>query len=113
MVTEFSGPPSSGRTQLALGIAARATLQNRMRVHYVSGDGGGPWVLSNRMTKMFVDLVTPGGCSRFMTKEAKSAVFAALERVLVSSTPNAHSLLATLARSKRRRPPIVVITTAA
>ena len=49
MVTEFSGPPSSASTQLALGITARATLRNRMRVHYVLGGGGTPWVLLKRL----------------------------------------------------------------
>mmetsp|Transcript_16390 Transcript_16390/g.35432 ORF Transcript_16390/g.35432 Transcript_16390/m.35432 type:complete len:116 (-) Transcript_16390:48-395(-) len=37
MVTEFSRPPSSGKTQLALSIAAHTAFENKCQVHYISG----------------------------------------------------------------------------
>jgi len=39
LITEFMGPPASGKTQLTLSVAANAALQKR-QVHYLASGGG-------------------------------------------------------------------------
>jgi len=118
MVTELSGPSSSGKTQLALSIAAHAVLTNQMNVHYISG-GSSTKALSRRLFSIFLELARSsvvavqyqqqngvsgvgGGDARSMTyemeEEAKSIALKALDRVHVASIPDAYSLLAMLAR---------------
>ena len=118
MVTELSGPPSSGKTQLALSIAAHAVLTNQMDVHYISG-GNSTKALSRRLFSIFLELARSsvvvqyqqqpnggssggGDVSSSMTyemeEEAKSVALKALDRVHVASVPDAYSLLAMLAR---------------
>ncbi|KAL7540652.1 hypothetical protein ACHAXR_012732 [Thalassiosira sp. AJA248-18] len=108
MVTEFSGPPSSGKTQLALSIAAHAAIENQLQVHYISG-GNSRSALSRRLFKMCLelarptavqsgDLVSGGRSTNRAEEEAKSVALKALDRVIISSVPDAYSLLATLAR---------------
>jgi len=105
MVTEFSRPPSSGKTQLALSIAAHTAFENKCQVHYISG-GASRKALSRRLHTMFIELaqssaakaIQRGGNTRQMEEEAKAVAFKALDRVNVSSVPDAYSLLATLAR---------------
>jgi len=112
MVTEISGPPSSGKTQLALSIAAHAVLTNQMDVHYISG-GNSTKALSRRLFSIFLELarsssvvkyqqsnggVSVGSMTYEMEEEAKSIALKALDRVHVASVPDAYSLLAVLAR---------------
>ena len=112
MVTELSGPPSSGKTQLALSIAAHAVLINQMKVHYISG-GNSTKALSRRLFSIFLELtrssvvvkyqqqhggVSEGSMTYELEEEAKSIALKALDRVHVASVPDAYSLLAMLAR---------------
>jgi len=114
MVTELSGPPSSGKTQLALSIAAHAVLDNQMDVHYISG-GNSTKALSRRLFSIFLELARSSvvvavqhqqpnggssgeGMTYEMEEEAKSIALKALDRVHVASVPDAYSLLAMLAR---------------
>jgi len=118
MVTEISGPPSSGKTQLALSIAAHAVLTNQMDVHYISG-GNSTKALSRRLFSIFLELARSSVVVRYqqngaqngsgsgdvsssmtyeMEEEAKSIALKALDRVHVASVPDAYSLLAMLAR---------------
>ena len=102
MVTEFSGPPSSGKSQLALSIAAHAAFENGMRVHYIAG-GGSRKALSRRLMAMCMTLArgaAPVANDGRPIDEgaAQSVALGALERVEVTSVSNAHSLLALLAR---------------
>jgi len=112
MVTEISGSPSSGKTQLALSIAAHAVLINQMNVHYISG-GNSTKAISRRLFSIFLELARSsvavqyqqqhnGGSGEGMTyemeEEAKSIALKALDRVHVASVPDAYSLLAMLAR---------------
>ena len=114
MVTEISGPPSSGKTQLALSIAAHAVLTNQMNVHYISG-GNSTKALSRRLFSIFLELARSSvvavqhqnqqqsgrigeGMTYEMEEEAKSIALKALDHVHVASVPDAYSLLAMLAR---------------
>ncbi|KAL7551683.1 hypothetical protein ACHAWF_014867 [Thalassiosira exigua] len=97
MVTEFAGPPSSGKTQLALSVAAHAALENGMEVRYISG-GNSRKALSRRLYAMCLELARRASSDRDPTSETKSLALRALERVTVASVPDAHSLLALLAR---------------
>jgi len=114
MVTELSGPPSSGKTQLALSIAAHAVLDNEMDVHYISG-GNSTKAISRRLFSIFLELARSSvvavqyqqqhngsgsgeGMTYEMEEEAKSIALKALDRVHVASVPDAYSLLAMLAR---------------
>jgi len=110
MVTELSGPPSSGKTQLALSIAAHAVVDNQMNVHYISGVNSTK-ALSRRLFSIFLELarssvvvkyqqsnggVSVGSMTYEMEEEAKSIALKALDRVHVASVPDAYSLLAML-----------------
>ena len=118
MVTEFTGPPSSGKTQLVLSIAAHAALENKMQIHYISG-GNSRRASSRRLFTMFLELARSsvleaaafqqqyqrnhnggggGGMTHQMEEEAKSVALKALDRVNVASVPDAYSLLALLTR---------------
>jgi hypothetical protein len=106
MVTEFAGPPSSGKTQLALSIAAHAVMRNGLKVHYISG-GNSRRAITRRLYTMFAELArstTDDGMTRergarVMTEEeVRSMVLKKLETVHVSSVPDAYSLLALLSR---------------
>ena len=105
MVTEFAGPPSSGKTQLSLSIAAHAVMRNGLKVHYISG-GNSRRAITRRLYTMFAELArstTYDGITRERTQamteeEVRSMVLKKLETVHVSSVPDAYSLLALLAR---------------
>lgn len=104
VVTEFSGPPSSGKTQLALSVAAHAAIENELRVHYVSG-GGSRKALSRRLFSMCTDLArrrrrseSTDVIAHRIEEEANFLALKALDRISVVSVPDAYSLLATLAR---------------
>jgi hypothetical protein len=121
MVTEFSGPPSSGKTQLAVCIAAHAVIENGLRVFYISGGGCGRKALSRRLYAMFVELARRSSSStaiddddptaaaamrggdgvhsnRTKVEEVQTILNKAMDRVDVAYVRDAHSLLATLAR---------------
>ncbi len=120
MVTEFSGPPSSGKTQLAVCIAAHAVVENGLRVHYISGGGCGRKALSRRLYAMFVELARrPSSSTAINTDDLAAAVVRdrdgvhgnlttgeevhnivskSMDRVDVAFVRDAYSLLAILAR---------------
>ena len=105
MVTEFSGPPSSGKTQLALSIAAHAVIESGLRVHYISGGCCGRKALSRRLYAMFSELARHPSSSATDDSAVlrgrdgvHSIVTKAMERVDVAYITDAYSLLATLAR---------------
>ncbi|KAL3782077.1 hypothetical protein ACHAW5_000698 [Stephanodiscus triporus] len=105
MVTEFSGPPSSGKTQLALSIAAHAVVESGLRVCYISSCCGRK-ALSRRLYAMFAELARRPSSSAVDDAAAvvqgrdgvHGIVTRAMERVDIAYVPDAHSLLATLAR---------------
>ncbi len=102
MVTEFSGPPSGGKTQLALSIAAHAVMINGLKVHYISG-GNSRRAVARRLFAMFNELarsqhVMASGQMMMTEEEVKSMALKKMESVHISSVPDAYSLLAILAR---------------
>ncbi|KAL7433354.1 hypothetical protein ACHAXH_005529 [Discostella pseudostelligera] len=105
MVTEFSGPPSSGKTQLALSIAAHAVMMNGLKVHYISG-GNCRRAIARRLYTMFVELARSSpSCAadaplstRSSDEEVRAMALKKLDGVQISSVPDAYSLVAILAR---------------
>jgi len=108
MVTEFSGPPNSGKTQLSLSIAARAAFSDQLDVHYIAG-GASRGALTRRLHSLCLELARDATMARWgltsdgeltteMGREVKNAALAALERVRLCSVPDAYSLLGMLAR---------------
>jgi len=105
MVTEFSGPPSSGKTQIALSIAAHAVMMNGLNVHYISG-GNCRRAIARRLYTMFVELARSSSSSaghaslstRLSDEEVRSRALKKLDSVQIASVPDAYSLLAILAR---------------
>jgi hypothetical protein len=101
-VTEFSGPPSGGKTQLALSIAAHAVLVNGLKVHYILG-GNSRRAVARRLFAVFSALarsqhLMARGQMMMTEEEVKSMTLKKMERVHISSVPDAYSLLAILAR---------------
>jgi hypothetical protein len=115
MVTEISGPPFSGKTQLALSIAAHAVIKQGLRVHYLLGGCCGRKALSRRLHAMILKLVRftlssagnesvivgfQGDSQSNITNGEKvgSILAKAMQCVEVTYIPDAHSLIATLAQ---------------
>lgn len=115
MVTEISGPPFSGKTQLALSIAAHAVIKQGLRVHYLLGGCCGSKALSRRLHAMILKLVRvtlssavnesvnvgfQGDSQSNITNGEKvgSILAKAMLCVEVTYITDAHSLLATLAQ---------------
>ena len=101
-VTEFSGPPSGGKTQLALSIAAHAVIVNGLEVHYILG-GNSRRAVARRLFAVFSALarsqhLMARGQMMMTEEEVKSMTLKKMERVHISSVPDAYSLLAILAR---------------
>lgn len=115
MVTEISGPPFSGKTQLALSIAAHAVIKQGLRVHYLLGGCCGRKALLRRLHAMILKLVRltlssainesvkvgfQGDSQSNITNGEKfgSILAKAMQCVEVTYIPDAHSLIATLAQ---------------
>lgn len=106
MVTEFSGPPSSGKTQLALSIAARACVIQNLQVKLlISGGGGGSsrMAVSRRLFTICVELakslvVGDDGSSNQVERQVRHLAQVAIGRVTLACVSDAYSLLATLAK---------------
>ena len=102
MITEFSGPPSSGKTQLSLSIIARAVVCTNIRVIYIrSGDSSS---VCRRLYAMCVEVVRTSSRHannvndvQRMEMDAKTAQ-RMMERIAVTSCFDAYSLLALLAK---------------
>ena len=125
-ITELSGKPSSGKTQLALSITAHAVVVNKLQVKYLLGGGSSRIAISRRLFAVCLALVRSrlhqqqqqqrqqqqpgeGGNNNnndgkrtimmmIIDKEAKSIAFKCMERVTIAIVPDAYSLLGTLAQ---------------
>lgn len=99
MVTEFSGPPSSGKTQLVLSIVTNAVMMNGLKVHYISG-GNSRRAVARRLFAMFNEFARSQNSTKhgqMMTEDQlKSIALKKLNCVQISSVPDAYSLLAVL-----------------
>jgi len=113
MVTELSGPPSSGKTQLSLSITTHAVLENQLHVYYISGGNNSRKALSRRLFTLFVEQLAAKAKrssslllrddaqpqqQQQMEENAKSMALKALDRVTIASVSDAYSLLAMLAQ---------------
>ena len=112
LVTELTGPPSSGKTQLALSSAARAVLRSGLSVRYIAA-GHSPRSLGRRFHSVCISVaremldeedrlvnVGDGGRgSRHETEEeARARATEALDRITFETAADGHSLLMALAR---------------
>lgn len=112
-ITEISGKPSSGKTQLALTITAQAVVVNKLRVKYlIAGGGGGSSrkAISRRLYTLCIELVrsqllmqqqqqqqqTSTSSMNNFDKEVKSIALKCLERVSIATVPDAYTLLGSL-----------------
>ncbi len=113
LVTEFSGAPGSGKTQLALSIASRAAMTQQFQIHYLvsgGGAGGSRVAIARRLhslclaiatNQVWGNLPTVGVSHEQRNREAKSLASNALQRIHISTVSDAYSLLAMLARIEK------------
>lgn len=108
MVTEFSGAPGSGKTQLALSIASRAVMTQHYQIYYVAsggGAGGSRVAIARRFYSLCLAIATNQAQSNLPVdvseeqriREAKALASHALQHIHISNVSDAYSLLAMLA----------------
>jgi len=113
MVTEFSGAPGSGKTQLALSIASRAAMTQHYQIYYLAsggGAGGSRVAIARRFYSLCLAIATNHAQNNLPVddvseeqriREVKALASHAVQRIHISSVSDAYSLLAMLARIEK------------